>query len=235
LNVQQISITQTTGKKMETKLITTFKEYKELYNIRLENHLKKYVDYDELHFIKSDLVYFTNCYHTTNLKEERVNVYDRDENIINWSYEYNYDSYELLGGSNQEIYNLIVDYNPITNGFDLVLAERLATSFYKITDFLNNKANEITNPTTQPIQNKVKFHGNQTQFLELIKSLIENGNLKGSQNEIITNCSKFFNIEINNPDQTLSKIKGRNNDSETLFLDQLKKTLFDHITTEKTR
>jgi hypothetical protein len=46
---------------MREKLITTLKEYKETYSSRLENHVSKYEDYDELHFINNELYVYQNC------------------------------------------------------------------------------------------------------------------------------------------------------------------------------
>jgi hypothetical protein len=89
----------------------------------------------------------------------------------------------------------------------------------------------------QPIkpiyENTLKWNGTQTEFIELVKSLIENGNVKGTQTEIISKLSNVFNIEVNNPNKLINDLKLRNIDSETLFLDRLKKSLFDYITFEK--
>lgn len=230
---------------MNSKLITTFKEYETLYNTRLEYHLSLYVDYDELHFIKSELDYFDNCFKNSNvtLQAKKKIIGDYYDGNHETYYEYEVENYEFLDiFINNDIQKLItigLDFDDLgdssdTNFFDLEICKRLKLSFSKIISFLNHKISELTNPTIQPIQNKVKFHGDQIQFIELIKSLIENGNLKGTQKDIIENCSNFFDIRINNPDQTLSKIKNdRNNGSETLFLDQLKKTYFDYIRAEK--
>lgn len=106
----------------------------------------------------------------------------------------------------------------------------------KDNELQDQKFNErvgLTQQKESSNNNKIKFYGNQTEFVELIKSLIENGNLKGTQKDIIENCSNFFDIEIKNADITIQKIKGRNNGSETKFLDTLKTTLFDYIKTEK--
>lgn len=77
---------------------------------------------------------------------------------------------------------------------------------------------------------KIKFHGNNVEFVELVKALIENGNLKGTQKEIFKTLSEFFEIEVKHPDKTISDIKKRNNGSETLFLDRLKESMITHIT-----
>jgi RteC protein len=79
----------------------------------------------------------------------------------------------------------------------------------------------------------LNWNGTQTDFIELVKALIQKGNIKGTQTEIINQLSAVFNFEIKNPNQTLTKLKTRNNGSETLFIDKLKKSLFDYITLEK--
>lgn len=82
---------------------------------------------------------------------------------------------------------------------------------------------------------KLTWHGNQTEFIELVKSLIENNNLRGIQKEIIENLSRYFGIQINHPDKLIQDIKKRNTGSETLFIDKLKSSLYDFISKENTR
>lgn len=78
-------------------------------------------------------------------------------------------------------------------------------------------------------KNKLAWKGTQTELIELIKALIENGSIKGaSQKNIIDLFAKFLNINIKHPDKIIQDIKKRNNDSETLFLDKLKSTLYDY-------
>lgn len=44
---------------MTNYTLTNLKEYKEnQYEIKLKDHLDKYIDYDELHFIESELKLF---------------------------------------------------------------------------------------------------------------------------------------------------------------------------------
>ena len=98
-----------------------------------------------------------------------------------------------------------------------------------------NKINDIETQQPKPDpepKNTLNWNGTQTEFIELIKALIENGNIKGTQTEIISNLSNVFNIEIKHPNKLITDIKKRNNGSETLFLDRLQKTLFDYITLE---
>lgn len=75
----------------------------------------------------------------------------------------------------------------------------------------------------------------QTELIELVKALIENGTITGKQKDIINDFSNFFNIEVNNPDKLITDLKKRNNGSETLFLDKLKTSLFNHFTKENKR
>jgi hypothetical protein len=99
----------------------------------------------------------------------------------------------------------------------------------KETKYLNSENNSFLSSEN----NELKWHGTQTEFIELVKALIENGNIRGTQKVIINKLTSVFNIEINNPNKLINDLKKRNNDSETLFLDKLKKSLFDYITLEK--
>jgi len=75
----------------------------------------------------------------------------------------------------------------------------------------------------------IEYSLTQTELLELVKALIQAGKVKGKQKEIITAFSKFFSVKVKNPDQTIHGFKTRNNDRETLFLDNLKTALLDYI------
>ncbi|WP_242120937.1 RteC domain-containing protein [Aestuariivivens sediminicola] len=101
--------------------------------------------------------------------------------------------------------------------------------FIYLTENINNSKSQSNN------QNNIEWLGNQTEFIELIKALIENGTLKGTQKDIIKCTSRFFNIEIKNPDKLLTDIKKRNIGSETLFLDRLKSSLYNYIIKENRR
>lgn len=220
---------------MSNELITTFKKYKDSYDISLENHKATYEDYDELHFIYSELGFYQNCYETANVTEQRLVVNNKDYTEYEYRYinEFEYNLINQIDSNGNENYDIKVliknDSKFLTDGYNLEICDQLTTSFSKIIEYLNIKKNKLANDNEFP---KVKFHGNQTEFIELIKALTENGNLKGIQKDNIEICSKFFNIEIKNPDQTLTKLKLRNNGSETLFLDKLKTSLFNHITLE---
>lgn len=221
---------------MGKELITTIKKYKDSYDFRLENHIAIYEDYDELHFIYSELGFYQNCYETANITEQRLIVNNGDYTKYEYRYinEFEYNLINQIDSNGTENYNikaLIKDESKwMTDGYNLEICDQLTTSFTKITEYLHIKKNKLTNDNQFP---KVKFHGNQTEFIELIKALTENGNLKGIQKDNIEICSKFFGIEIKNPDKLITDIKNRINRSETLFLDKLKKSLFDYITLER--
>ncbi len=207
------------------QLVTTLNEYKEVYNTRLEIYLIQYVDYSEKDFIDKEIIYFDNCLQTSKIEiREKTRYIGPDMELENY-FEYDTDgtfsvNTEVLSYLKQEGNSEIFDY------FDLNLCEKFQLSFKKIIEFLQDKKKELTTQTTQKTQ---KFYGSQIEFIELIKSLIENGNLKGTQKDIIENCKNFFDIEINNPEKTISDINKRNNGSETLFIDKLKNSLFNYI------
>lgn len=75
---------------------------------------------------------------------------------------------------------------------------------------------------------KVKNNLTQSELLEVIKALKLTGKITGNNKNIIDAFSHFFSIDIKNPDQIINGFKGRNNGSETLFLDELKTALFDY-------
>lgn len=106
---------------------------------------------------------------------------------------------------------------------------------HQFRNIINSKIKELSPPIKQEgntIQNNsasVKFHGTQTQFVELVKALITNGNIKGVQKDIFQILSQVFDIQLNNHEKTISDIANRNNGSETLFLNELQKSLTSHI------
>jgi len=93
----------------------------------------------------------------------------------------------------------------------------------------NEKESSNSNFFNSKNLKEIKFNLTQIELTELVKALIENGNVKGKQKEIINAFSSFFEIEIRNQGKTINDLKKRNNGSETLFLDKLKATLNDYI------
>jgi hypothetical protein len=221
---------------MGKELITSFKKYKDSYDIRLDQHIASYEDYDELHFLNSELGLYQICYETANVTQQRLMMYYTDFTEYEYRYmnEFEYNEINQIDSNinqNSDVRKLIVDESKsMTNGYDMEICEQLTTSFTKITEYLNIKKNK---PANDNEFKKIKFYGNQTEFIELIKALTENGNLKGIQKDNIEICANFFGVEINNPSKLLNDIKTRNSGSETLFLDKLRKSLFEYITLEK--
>ena len=78
-------------------------------------------------------------------------------------------------------------------------------------------------------QSNVRFELKQVEVIELVKALILNGNVTGTQKDIIKEFGDFFKIKINNPNKTLQDIKNRNNGSESLFVDKLKLNIFKFV------
>ncbi len=113
-----------------------------------------------------------------------------------------------------------IDLEKLLFPFEFYLLYRLS---YRISNLKKENPNSFDAVT--PLQ----WQGTQTELIELVKALIQAGKVKGTQTEIITTFSKFFQKEINNPDKILQDIKKRNNGSETLLLDNLKKSLLDYF------
>lgn len=180
----------------------TFRDYKMDYFNNLDEFLNEFEDNTELYFIKDQKIVVDS--NLSMFSKVVSNLVEEDEN-------------------KEEILDLF--RNKINT------ADR-------IKEFLEQRKQEIernlnTIPSTDPDpKNTLNWNGTQTEFIELIKALIENGNIKGTQTEIISNLSNVFNIEIKHPNKLITDIKKRNNGSETLFLDRLQKTLFDYITLE---
>ncbi len=109
----------------------------------------------------------------------------------------------------------------------------------KIVNFLlGNDENEIENNkeiNNTIAEDNIKFNIKPTELVELVKALYESGTIKGKQKDLYAYFAKCFNVEVNNPSKLLQDIKNRNNGSETLFLDELKTSLFNYITKENRR
>jgi len=214
---------------MTNYTLTNLKEYKEnQYEIKLKDHLKKYIDYDELHFIESEIKFFKNCYDTANIKLREIH-YDEYNHILEYnerltSWEYGVDSFELDGKVNNIVFNEIVDFNENTNGFDLVKSEQLAFTYSKIISFLNDKKEQLT---TQPQQletkinpeNSLKWQGTNLQFAELTKALIETKLISPelTQKEFFKRMKQFFNIDELNESDKLKEIRERTNTTTPLL------------------
>ncbi len=94
---------------------------------------------------------------------------------------------------------------------------------------LKNRKKTTTNKEQTKQKPKFKTNITQTQLVELVKALIENGTIQGTQKNIMNDFANFFGIEVNNPNKLIQDIKGRSNGGETLFLDDLSSSLFDYL------
>ena len=195
---------------MYKEIIFSAKEYKEKYNDLLETYLLEYEDYEEIDFINIEIQRYIDF--ITDLKQLEI--------TLNYLTDLGSDIDAVI--SESQLYTF--HYIDFLNSFDYKKRDRSILSFTKIIDFLKIKKQNPKN------DNKLNWNGTQIEFIELVKALIENGNIKGTQTETIKSLSNIFNFKINNENKTINDIKNRNNGSETLFLDKLKKTLFDYIT-----
>jgi hypothetical protein len=196
---------------MDKEIIFSAKEYKEKYNDLLETYLLEYEDYEEIDFVNTEIQRYNNSINDLEQLENYI------QEIVNRDWAPPNVNKSLLKMCCNEFFD---------GGIDYIKRDRSILSFTKIIEFLDIKKQNPKN------ENNLNWNGTQIEFIELVKALIENGNIKGTQTEIIKSLSNIFNFKINNENKTINDIKNRNNGSETLFLDKLKKTLFDYITLE---
>ena len=196
---------------MNKEIIFSAKEYKEKYNDLLETYLLEYEDYEEIDFVNTEIQRYNNSINDLEQLENYI------QEIVNRDWTPPNVNKSLLKMCCNEFFD---------GGIDYIKRDRSILSFTKIIEFLDIKKQNPKN------ENNLNWNGTQIEFIELVKALIENGNIKGTQTETIKSLSNIFNIKINNENKTINDIKNRNNGSETLFLDKLKKTLFDYITLE---
>lgn len=97
----------------------------------------------------------------------------------------------------------------------------------KFIELVDEKLNEAS--TTIKKIETLKWKGSKIEFVELSKALIESDIFNETQKEIVEKLSIFFNVDIKTYDQKLTQIKGRNNGSETLFLNKLKQNLDKYL------
>lgn len=224
---------------MDIKGITTLKEYKESYHILLENHLQKYIDYDELHFIKNQLKIYHFYFNVVNLRG--INEDDRESLLfLNQIIERNSKSLE----SDHNAANLAfpikyyftkdyikpkIDFEQIDN------YEKLSVSFRKIIEFLTNLQIEKTNLTE--IVNKsheqistLNWSGTKLELSELIKALIQSNKLNTGmhQNEIFKRFRDFLNVEEFDENDKLRDISERTK-TTAVFINKLEISLNNWI------
>ncbi|MFY7665316.1 RteC domain-containing protein [Flavobacterium sp.] len=225
-------------------MITTFQEYKNTFQERLEAHKAAYVDFDDETFIETETKQYS-FYHRTIIwilqNECEDDIFPEKRNLSDRYFSTNaketinlealMEGQELFAYDNEVqkfVLRRLTSGNEILYKYDFDLGGKLEISFRKILKYLNSKKEELS-ISKENVSEKIKFHGTQTEFIELIKALILNDNLKGVQKEIIQKCGKFFDITTPNHDKLISDLSQRNNGSETLFIDKLKSSLLKHI------
>lgn len=219
---------------MSDTIFTTLNEYKETYDLRLQNHLKEYVDYDELHFIEFELEHYKSSYHTANVKYRKIEL-GSDPKFPFKDYEYCQDLIQTQGFLKLKVMQMIIDYDrPSTNLYNVELCEKLSQSFSKIITYLHQLKNEIINQTT--INNKqvstatLTWEGSELEFTELIKSLILTKKISTelSQKETFNRFRDCFNMANFNENDKLRDIRNRTN-TTTPFINKLEISLNNWI------
>jgi hypothetical protein len=72
----------------------------------------------------------------------------------------------------------------------------------------------------------LQWKATQTDLVELVKALIENKAIEGTQTETLEMFCKILNFQVNNPDQKIQEIKTRK-DHKPIFLERLKTSLLE--------
>lgn len=184
----------------------SFQVYKDAYREIMAEYLKEFSDALEIDFIRYEAELLINY-----IRKRYFGFIGSDSQIkINYSKD------------RKEEY---LTQKAVNLGYDLQFyfdEDALQPSFNLIEMINNDNESSIS----------VNWNGTQTEFIELIKALIENKTLKGKQKDIIEHASRFFNIVINNPSKTITDIQKRKNGNETLFINKLKTSLLDFINRE---
>jgi hypothetical protein len=129
--------------------------------------------------------------------------------------------YEILSDLISEI-----DVKEVFNLEELIFKYEFK-NWRKFIELVDEKLNEAS--TTIKKIETLKWKGSKIEFVELSKALIESDIFNETQKEIVEKLSIFFNVDIKTYDQKLTQIKGRNNGSETLFLNKLKQNLDKYL------
>lgn len=214
---------------MDESLFTTLSEYKESYNIRLEKHLKEYIDYDEFHFIKLELTAYQSYFNATNIKKNDYN----GSAFIDPVYSPIVGDVEI---SNMKLMRLMFNFEVRSNNYyNVEVCEKLSVSFSKIIEFLINLQNEKANitimsnipPEPTPTLN---WTGTELELSELIKALIEAKKFSTelTQTEIFQRFRYFFNVKNFDEKDKLKDIRKRTN-TLSIFINKLEISLNNWI------
>ena len=185
----------------------SFKVYEENYYPRFNKFLEDYPDAPEYRFVLEEISKVRPGFRFPFVDEKlKLNITFSFEKIEDFLM-------EKLSDFGYEIYELVKDDEFLT------VADFCTHDFRQKKDFK-------TEYLAHPINLKIK----DTEFMELFKALWENGNFRyKKQGDALIHFSKLFNININNSDTVLQNIRGRNNGSETLFLDKLKSKILSFV------
>lgn len=111
----------------------TFKEYKETYyELRLNEHKKEYVDYDDLTFIENELKIFRDC-----LESTKISVVRDIQNNGDFLIAYNTKIYDLL--TNPFFSNNMDSIEDFDCYYNFEIGKKLKITFNKIIEFLQEK------------------------------------------------------------------------------------------------
>ena len=207
---------------MSKEIIYSYKEYEEKYSVLLDNYFLEYKEVEEIDFINSEIENYDICLRIVNLPIDQVfNRWFRIETGTNLkAFSISEKTFNFIFEDENEkyYYKIYSDFRESSGEVEKkVKQSRL--SFAKIISLLETKKSGIgtNSQMVMTTENILKWHGDKTHFIELIKALIENENIKGNQKEIINKLSNVFNIEIKHQDKLINDLKLRNNGSETLF------------------
>ena len=114
------------------KISFTLKEYKEDYNILLQEYLSKHEDFEEKQFIELEIDFYNLCYSNANL----VKSYYDGKYI-----------YSVNGGHCEvlipKIYDSLVTFKEENDGWDIELSLKYKATFEKIISYLRDKQNNL--------------------------------------------------------------------------------------------
>jgi len=114
------------------KISFILKEYKEDYNILLQEYLSKHEDFEEKQFIELEIDFYNLCYSNANL----IKSYYDGKYI-----------YSVNGGHCEvlipKIYDSLVTFKDENDGWDIELSLKYKATFEKIISFLRDKQNNL--------------------------------------------------------------------------------------------
>lgn len=182
-------------------------EYTHNYNLELLKKLFNDIDF-YLFTKKEDKI---AEYSNEEIEEELNEKLEKGSQIV-------YIEVPDLSGKNQKK-SKIVDLEAMLFPFEFLYIREFQLKVYK-------KIQELEKGSIS-IPEGIEFKINQTELIELVKALIENKNIKGTQKDIINFFATIFDTKINNQDKIINDLKGR--DKGTKFLDKLRTSLFNYL------